>query len=227
MSQSPKGGAGSADEFGLGARAGAPDPEVLPGGFDLTDNRPAFDWPSKWPRKARREIALEAVYVFGLFAFVPIALLLVWTGHAREWLGDISDASYRSFQRYSYGTLGGLLGGVLFDFKWLYHTAAKGRWHQDRRLWRLVSPLISAGLAPSVLALASSGLLPLIDANQLRAGSAIFGVTFVIGYFSDNTVAALARLAEKLFGGPTRVKPTPRDAELVEGEGSDAESTVE
>lgn len=107
---------------------------------------------------------------------------------------------YAVFSTYSYAALGGLLGGVLFALKWLYHSVAKGTWNRDRRLWRVFAPLISSGLSFAVLSLGIAGLIPLVDEAQLRRPSTIVGTSFLVGYFSDNAIAALAELAKRLFG---------------------------
>lgn len=116
-----------------------------------------------------------------------------------SWLG-VDPETYEVFATFAYSALGGLLGGVLFAMKWLYHTVAHGSWHQDRALWRISSPIISAGLAVAVMSLGIAQIVPLVDAERLQQGPAAVGVSFLIGYFSDNTIAAMARLAERLFG---------------------------
>ena len=57
----------------------------------------------------------------------------------------------------------------------------------------MVSPI-------ALIALATSGLFRVLDAEQLRTGSAVVGISFLLGYFSDNTIAKLAELAERLLG---------------------------
>jgi hypothetical protein len=173
------------------------DPGFYPA--DPSDDRKHYDWESRWPKNARKRIRVEAGYLSLLLALCAIAIFLVWDGHIVIWLKLKSD-QYGTFERYSYAGLGGLLGGTLFAMKWLYHTVAKGLWNADRLLWRLFSPLISSGLSFAVIALALAGIFPLVDVHSLERPAADLGVAFLVGYFSDNTIAAMARLARKVFG---------------------------
>lgn len=188
---------------------GQPPPSDDPGfaPADLTDNRPPFEWKSRWPPEAQRGMRLEAVYIAVIFALAFGAIYAIW---ANRWQFGLSEAEYRTLAHYAYAFLGGLLGGTLFDLKWLYHSVAKGKWHRDRRYWRLFTPFISAGLAFGFFSLASSGLLPLVDSDELRqSGAMVIGLSFLVGYFSDNATAAMARLADRLFGEKDRHNGNP------------------
>ena len=96
--------------------------------------------------------------------------------------------------------LAGMLGGTLFDIKWLYHTVARQLWNMDRRLWRFFTPHISAGIAFAMVAVASSGLLRLFDRQAMQSPEMVIGLAFLVGYFSDSAAAKLAEIAETLFG---------------------------
>ncbi len=158
------------------------------------------NWATRWEdRRARRAILVETVYVVGVIAALPLATVLVWLETPNDWF-DKTVAEYRTFELYAYSVLGGILGGAIFDLKWLYHSVAHGKWNRDRRLWRLFTPIISGGLAFGVMLLATAGLLPLVDTDALKQPPAAMGLAFLVGYFSDNTIAAMARLASRLFG---------------------------
>lgn len=189
---------------------GQPPPSDEPGfaPADLTDGRPPFEWESRWPPEAQRGMRVEAAYIALVFVFGFTITYAVWS---RRWDFGLPSDEYRTLAQYSYAFLGGLLGGTLFDLKWLYHSVAKGKWHQDRRYWRLFTPFISAGLAFGIFLLASSGLIPLVDDDELRQSAAmVMGLSFLVGYFSDNATAAMARLAERLFGAKDSHKDEPR-----------------
>jgi len=184
---------------------GGGDPGFAPA--DLTDGRRPFQWESRWPPEAKKQIHKEALYVLTLFASIPVVTVLV----ANKTLGGVLGLTlhgYPQFETYSFSALGGLLGGVLFDLKWLYHAVARGTWNADRWLWRVFIPLISSGLAVAIVLLARSGTLPLVDVSSLNHNSTIMGVSFIIGYFSDNTIAAMARFASNVLG-ETHVAPRP------------------
>lgn len=166
---------------------------------DLTDGRKPWEWRSRWSPEARRMMALEASYLTLLLFLGPVLLLLLATGRFGDWdSGNMALAS-----RPAAAWLGGLLGGTIFGIKWLYHTAAKGSWHEDRRLWRLLTPHVSGGLACSFAILAGSGLIAIFDRQSFTSVGVNFGFGFVVGYFSDAAIAKLAELAEVLFG-PTK-----------------------
>ena len=189
---------------------GQPPPSEDPGfaPSDLTDGRPPFEWKSLWPSEARRGMRGEAIYIALVFALGFATTYAIWS---RQWDFGLTDVEYRTLAHHAYAFLGGLLGGTLFDLKWLYHSVAKGKWHLDRRYWRLFTPFISAGLAFGVFLLASSGLIPLVDEDELRqSGAMVMGLSFLVGYFSDNTTAAMARLADRLFGEKDSHKARPR-----------------
>jgi hypothetical protein len=165
---------------------------------DLTDGRAVGEYLSRYENRiARRGIAFEAVYVGALLILAPICMVVVFF----QWIRfDLPTTRYEVFAHYSYAWLGGMLGGTLFSVKWLYHSVAHGTWHQDRRLWRLFTPHLSAGLAFSVVVLMESGILAIFDAKTLADARAVVGMTFLVGYFSDSVVAKLAEIARNLFG---------------------------
>ena len=94
----------------------------------------------------------------------------------------------------------GMLGGVVFDLKWLYHAVARNIWHEDRILWRVIVPVNSALVSLFFAFMITSGIVPLLDADAFRGVYFGLGFGFLFGYFSDNVIAALQRLAQRLFG---------------------------
>ena len=165
-----------------------------------TDNRQLLEWQSKYTDPTPRFwIRIEAIYLACLLFVVPIVILLLWVEYPRQWF-QLSDQKYRTLFLYGLAWLGGTFGGTLFDIKWLYHSVARQIWHMDRRLWRLFTPHLSGGLAFIVVALISSGLLRVFDRHAIESASLVVGVAFLIGYFSDSTVAKLAEIADTIFG---------------------------
>ena len=165
-----------------------------------TDGRQPLDWKSKYTDlAARRGIRCEARYLAVLFFGAPLLILVLWLEYPKDWL-CLTDEKYRILFRYGLAWLGGLFGGTVFGIKWLYHVVAKQRWHLDRRLWRVFTPHISAGLACVFVALISSGLLKVFDSGATESTPLVFGLAFLVGYFSDNAIAKLAEVAVTLFG---------------------------
>jgi hypothetical protein len=93
-----------------------------------------------------------------------------------------------------------MLGSVLFGGKYLYHVVGRGYWHQDRRLWRILTPWLSATLAFVVAAVVDSGLLGLSfsDGKSSHAGCVSMG--FFSGYFADKALAKMGEIADVVFG---------------------------
>ncbi|MEC3851963.1 hypothetical protein [Paenarthrobacter ureafaciens] len=97
--------------------------------------------------------------------------------------------------------LGGLFGGGLFATKWLYHTVAKATWNADRFLWRIFTPLLSGGVAVTIILLCAGRVIPLFGSDLVRTSAGALGVSILVGYFSDKTFSRLERLAEQHLGG--------------------------
>jgi hypothetical protein len=175
------------------------------GQVDPTDNREIGDWRSKYTDpEANRAIRFEAVYLGALLALVPLCMLVLWLEYPKAWL-HLTDQRYSVLVRYGLAWLAGVLGGTLYDAKWLYHTVARQLWHRDRRIWRLFTPHISGGLAFAVVTLVASGFLRILDPHAVDSPTKTIGIGFLVGYFSDSAVAKLAEIAETLFG-PSRSK---------------------
>lgn len=172
------------------------------GPADPTDNRPLLDWSSKYPDAARHEIRVEATYLGIILLLVPPMMMFLWLRKPQTWLA-LTPTEYDVVLKYGLAWLAGMLGGVLFDLKWLYHSVARQSWHLDRRLWRVFTPHISGGLAFAMIALLESNLLRLFDQDLVSRSSAVVGFAFLIGYFSDSAIAKLGEIAATLFG-PSR-----------------------
>jgi hypothetical protein len=167
---------------------------------DPLDGRELLEWESKYQDpKANRAIRVEAIYLSSLLFIVPAFILALWLEYPKKFL-RASDVQYQSVLKYGLAWLSGTLGGILFDLKWLYHSVARQAWHLDRRLWRLLTPHISGGLAFAVIALIASGMFKVFDQRSVDSHSLVVGVAFLVGYFSDSAIAKLSEIAETLFG---------------------------
>jgi hypothetical protein len=167
---------------------------------DLTDGRQENDWRSRYgDRRATVQIAAESAYLGVLIIAAAMALILIWLGTPRSWLG-VSELRYATFRVYAFAWVSGTLGGTLFAVKWLYHTVGKGFWHVDRFAWRLFTPHLSGGFSFGLIALATSGVFEILNRELLRSSPAVVGTAFILGYFSDFTVARLYKVAKHLLG---------------------------
>jgi hypothetical protein len=179
------------------------DPGFAPA--DLLDGRVVGDWQTRY-RGARRYIYLEAAYLLVLMAAAPTFIFLSWKGSVQRELG-VAPSNYVVFAKAAYVWLGAMLGGTTFSMKWLYHVVAKGQWNADRRLWRIFTPHLSAATGFAFVALLASNLIGVLDQHTIREPAALLGISFIAGYFSDSTIAALAEFAEQYIGR-RRKKPS-------------------
>ncbi len=106
--------------------------------------------------------------------------------------------------------LGGVLGGTLYATKWQYHVVAKGLWSLDRRLWRFFTPHLSGSLALAFVVIMGSGLIEIIDRTAMSSIWVCFGISFLVGYFSDSATAKLSEVARTLFGTTKQPEPSGR-----------------
>lgn len=165
-----------------------------------TDGREVGEWQSRYADKqARRRIRAEAFYVTASLIGYPILMLLVALQFQRETLG-ITIEDWNNLSPFVLAFLGGALGGTLFSTKWLYHTVARGTWHVDRWLWRVFTPMLSAGAAEAIILLSAGRIIPLFGADLVRTNAGALGVAILVGYFSDRTFSRLERLAEQHLG---------------------------
>ena len=168
---------------------------------DLTDDRRENEWRSRYSdRRAVIQIVAESVYLGTLIIATAVALILIWRGTPQSWL-DVDSARYDTFRIYSFAWVSGTLGGTLFAVKWLYHSVGKGFWNADRLAWRLFTPHLSGAFSFGLLALATSGIFEILNRELLRSSPAVVGTGFLLGYFSDFTVARLYKVAEHMLGG--------------------------
>lgn len=161
---------------------------------------------------AQRGIKIEAIYVGIVALLAPALMLSVALGWPRSLL-NIDDSVWMNVTHWIYAWLGGLFGGSLFAMKWMYHSVAKGLWNQDRRLWRIFTPLLSAGVGFTVVVLSGARVLPFFGADLVRTNSGALGVAVLVGYFSDQTISRLADIAEGHLGrGGRRGRDSDKEA---------------
>lgn len=181
----------------------------LPAGKDdYTDGRAPWDWKSKYSDEARRGINFEnrilftylaaflALSGFGLsFAGGTLQVVLNALAGVQDAPGAV-NADCRLLALFFVGCL----GGTTFSMKWLIHAVAKGRWHLDRRYWRLIVPLLGGVYACVVLTLLDAGFLGGTVTDKPRPLAVAAALAFLIGYFSDGVSGLLSNIAGAVFG---------------------------
>jgi hypothetical protein len=163
---------------------------------DETDGRARYDWKSKYS-DCLVQIWCKAALVAGIQIGALLLLCVIRNGWLADRTGWIS-CHEPTFKHYSYFFLGGVLGGTLFGIKYLYHVVARGYWHLDRRLWRVLSPLLAGTLALVTGALVDAGLLGL--SLNTKRGASYLAIGFITGYFSDKALAKMTEIADVIFG---------------------------
>jgi hypothetical protein len=178
------------------------DPMKTPvsGQHDYTDGRKAWDWNSNFPAEARSLMNTEAFVLIGM-----LILSLICAGVSLG-LADQNMAigigsglklwiSFRLLAIF----FAGMVGGVTFSIKWLIHSAAKGKWHRDRRYWRLMVPLVGGVYACVVMTLFGSGMFAAKETAE-KAVATTAALAFMVGYFSDGVSGLLSNVANAVFG---------------------------
>lgn len=175
---------------------------------DPTDGRTKLDYQSKYPFCIRVQINLEAGY---------LTLLLIFGFYVIYWMlsGEcgflFSESTFNLLndnlkKLFAFST-SGLIGGSMFGIKYLYHVTGRGWWHEDRRIWRIYSPLLAAALASMLGFILDGGILQIsqyhteaVDNQYIK----IIGLGFIIGYFADTALAKLQEVATVIFGTSAR-----------------------
>ncbi|WP_298257562.1 hypothetical protein [uncultured Litoreibacter sp.] len=178
---------------------------------ELDDDRCPWDWKTKYPYRVWFQISIELIWTLSILVF---ALLILFDGalvratdclntcqNQTHYASEIFGVSIRS-EAVNWIALfaAGMIGGALFVLKWLYHSVAKGRWHQDRLLWRLIVPINSAVVSLFTGFIFASGVIPFLKGEAFDDLYTLLGFGFIFGYFSDNILAALQNIAQNIFG---------------------------
>jgi hypothetical protein len=180
------------------------------GASDYTDGRAPGEWKSDYPPEARRGINFEACVLgstffalcllSGLFLGLlgqPLSLPITWFAKQPGEVPPLAvNVDFRLLAIFSLGCL----GGTTFSIKWLVHSAARCKWHLDRRYWRMFVPLLGGVYACVVLTLLDSGVIGTQSAGTPRPVALTTAFAFLVGYFSDGVSGLLSNIANAVFG---------------------------
>lgn len=168
-----------------------------------TDNRALFDPKSRYVTEHRKEQRTEGWYIFALLFISLVGLGAVGLGFVDRGLLALGVPSelVAAARKYEWLCGGGLLGGTVFGAKWHYHAIAKGLWHEDRRMWRYLSPWIALGTTVGIGALLDAGFFKnSVGLSQPAAGATLTGTGFLVGYLADSFLAKMKEVTRVLFG---------------------------
>ncbi len=169
-----------------------------PRAIENDDGRKRGEWQPRYPRKVWYSVLIEGTYLVAVFCLCIVCLFYTWTDGFSSVLGVYGPKSL-ALNRYLFYLFGGVLGGVLFGMKWLYHSVARGYWNFDRKLWLYLVPVLSGGFAFASSFVIESGLSRIPTSGR---EAEYVAVGFLIGYFSDKAVAKLSEVADIVFGAP-------------------------
>lgn len=171
---------------------------------DPTDGRKRYQFESEYPFCIRVQIFLESFYLLFLLYYSFCGIVWVLDSNFILYPFDLTfDSLSKSLQQFITFAIAGLIGGSMFGLKYLYHVVGRGWWHQDRRIWRLFSPWLSASLAAILGILFESGIIGLAiatKAGQTNPYVTFLGIGFITGYFADTALAKLQEIAKVIFG---------------------------
>ena len=162
---------------------------------DPSDGREIGHWESRYPSEARKAINWEKRYLLILLSIVAVIGFLLGVQYKSQII-ECDFATSSKVHSYLFAWIGGLLGGIVFACKWLYHSVARGLWNEDRRIWRVVSPHLSGIVALIFVIIFSSSITPNAEIYSIHKSC---GIGFLVGYFSDNAIGKLSELANVFF----------------------------
>jgi hypothetical protein len=171
---------------------------------EYTDGRKLWEWQSKFPAEAQNAIRFEArILIAALAVTLLSAGLFLGLGDAsfefKVPIGETPPSFFISCKLLA-TFFTGCVGGVTFSIKWLVHTAATGKWHLDRRYWRLLVPCVGGVYALVVLTLFDAGLFARGNGGAASAATLSPALAFLVGYFSDGVSGLLSNVANAVFG---------------------------
>ena len=172
--------------------------------YHLTDDRIMGDSKTRYDRTAWVQIIVEGIYlVVGLVLSLTVLYQIAVTAHSINgpslWPKLPDGVSHHTLALGAI-SIGGACGGFAFALKWLYHGVAYARWNRDRVVWRLTVPLLSATLALFTALMIGSGIVPIFSSKITEGPRAGAAYGFFVGFFSDNLLAALQKLADQTLG---------------------------
>lgn len=160
---------------------------------DPSDGREIGNWKSRYPNDALKEINWERDYLLALLIITCIIGFLLGIQYKLHII-DCSFTLSPTVHSFCFAWVGGMLGGIVFACKWLYHTVARGLWNIDRRIWRILSPLLSGIIAVIFIVILCS-----VQSSDIYSIQKSCGIGFLVGYFSDHAIGKLSELANVFF----------------------------
>jgi hypothetical protein len=176
------------------------------------DGRSPWEWQTRFPKEAWKQIKWEAIYLAICFALFGIATALAAT-YAPNQLNvdllcetDVADPKKVNCDQFIFAKawlacyFAGSLGATVLTIKWLFHSVGTGKWHQDRIVWRIFVPWIGGVYAVMIQGLTSSGLIGSQTVTNSINLVSVISLAFLVGLFSDGVSGMLTNVANAVFG---------------------------
>ena len=179
-----------------------PRTELNAGTSDPTDGREPYEWTTCYPRQAVVQIRWEWAYLCLILFSSFFLIFATWIGWVNSLL-SMSPEQALTLKKFLYYAASGMLGGVVFGIKYFYRLVARGYWHQDRRIWRIMTPFIAMTIAFIVGAMIDASLM--VPQVQI-SGAAFVSIGFLSGYFADQAVGKMYEIASVIFGKSATLK---------------------
>jgi magnesium-transporting ATPase (P-type) len=187
--------------------------ETNPNSRDPADGRKSYEWASRWDAVALKEIYWETAYIFFILFISLFLIFATWKGWMCLWLSSQENEAI-VLKIYAYFAFSGMLGGITFGMKHFYRMVARGGWHQDRRIWRIMSPFIAMVIAIIIGAMLDIGIIPY---KKPLTGATIMVIGFLAGYFADEAVGKMYEIAKVIFGDSALSRAKTKDEKAGDG----------
>ena len=178
--------------------------QAMPGwnSADPTDGRTKYDYKSRYPFCIRVQMFSEALYLLAILIISSYHLVWMFSDSLPLWCTQLTFAELnRELQKMFAFFTAGTIGGTMFGLKYLHHVAGKGLWNEDRRIWRIFTPFLTALLALMFGIIIDGGFIHLSSQPDGKPPySSYVSIGFFTGYFADTALAKLQEIATFIFG---------------------------
>ncbi|PPD55407.1 MAG: hypothetical protein CTY12_01125 [Methylotenera sp.] len=184
---------------------------VVPGwnAADPTDGRAKYDYKSRYPLCIRAQMFSEALYLLAILIISTYHLVWMFGDSLPFWQTQLTFTELnRDLQKMFAFFTAGTIGGTMFGLKYLHHVVGKGLWNEDRRIWRIFTPFLTALLAAMFGILVDGGFIHLsTQVDGKPPYSSYVSIGFFTGYFADTALAKLQEIATFIFGAEKKATP--------------------
>lgn len=156
------------------------------------DGHELWSWETKYDDAAWKIIKKEAIYLGVLLGAGIILLLVNYLGLLYCVINSIQSKPELLVTKELYCAIFGFLGGTVYGIKILYKAVARGKWHVDRKLWRIFTPWVSLVLSIVIASIMSDTILSINNYGAVLIG-------FFAGYFSESAIGKLYAIAKIIF----------------------------